>query len=144
MVDVCNLLGADVMTGHWEFTYRDDEVRANIAALNSDFVAQNVRGREVALFEGVDAIDEDTGHAFPPYSVKEAGGKRIAIVGQAFPYTPIANPRRFIPDWTFGIRNDDMQMLVDEIRSAERPDASSCSPQRDGRGHQDGFTGRRR
>ena len=123
MVDACNLLGVDVMTGHWEFTYRDDEVRANIDALNAEFVAQNVRLREEALFDGVEAFDEDTGHAFPPCTVKEVGGRRIAIVGQAFPYTPIANPRRFIPDWTFGIRDDDMQALVDEVRSKERPDA---------------------
>ncbi len=123
MVDACNLLGVDVMTGHWEFTYRDDEVRANIDALSAEFVAQNVRIREEALFDGADAFDEDTGHAFPPYTVKNAGDKRIAIVGQAFPYTPIANPRRFIPDWTFGIRDDDIQVLVDEVRSTERPDA---------------------
>ena len=123
MVDACNLLGVDVMTGHWEFTYRDAEVHANIDALNAEFVAQNVRVREEALFDGVEAFDEDTGHAFPPYTVKEAGGRRVAVVGQAFPYTPIANPRRFIPDWTFGIRDDDLQGLVDRIRSTERPDA---------------------
>ena len=123
MIDACNLLGVDVMTGHWEFTYRDDEVRANIDALNAEFVAQNVRVREEALFDGAGAFDEDTGHAFPPYTVKDAGDRRIAIVGQAFPYTPIANPRRFIPDWTFGIRDDDMQALVDELRTKERPDA---------------------
>ena len=123
MVDACNLLGVDVMTGHWEFTYRDDEIRVNIGALDAEFVAQNVRVREESLFEGVEAFDEDTGHAFAPYTVKNAGGRRIAIVGQAFPYTPIANPRRFIPDWTFGIREEDMQALVDGIRSSERPDA---------------------
>ena len=123
MIDACNLLGVDVMTGHWEFTYRDDEVRANLNALNAQFVAQNVRVREEALFEGVESFDEDTGHAFPPYTVRDVGGSRIAIIGQAFPYTPIANPQRFIPDWTFGIREDDMQSLVDEIRSSERPDA---------------------
>ena len=123
MVDACNLLGVDVMTGHWEFTYRDDEIRANIDALNAEFVAQNVRVREEALFDGAAAFDEDTGHVFPPYTVKDVGGRHIAIVGQAFPYTPIANPRRFIPDWTFGIRDDDLQVLVDEIRSTERPDA---------------------
>ena len=123
MVDACNLLGVDVMTGHWEFTYREDEVRANIDALDAKFVAQNVRLREEALFDGADAFDEDTGHAFPPYTVRHAGDRRIAIIGQAFPYTPIANPRRFIPDWTFGIHDDDMQVLVDEIRSTERPDA---------------------
>ena len=55
--------------------------------------------------------------------MKDVGDRRIAIVGQAFPYTPIANPRRFIPDWTFGIRDDDLQALVSEIRSKERPDA---------------------
>ena len=123
MIEVCNLLGVDVMTGHWEFTYQDDEVRANIDALNAKFVAQNVRVREEALFDGVEAFDEDTGHAFSPYTVKNAGDKRIAIIGQAFPYTPIANPRRFIPDWTFGIRDDDLQVLVDEVRASERPDA---------------------
>ena len=123
MIDACNLLGVDVMTGHWEFTYRDVEVRANVNALNAQFVAQNVRVREEALFEGVESFDEDTGHAFAPYTVRDVGGRRIAIVGQAFPYTPIANPQRFIPDWTFGIREEDMQLLVDEIRSSERPDA---------------------
>ena len=123
MIDACNLLGVDVMTGHWEFTYRDDEVRANVGTLEGDFVAQNVRVREESLFDGVEAFDEDTGHAFPPYTVKDVGDRRIAIVGQAFPYTPISNPRRFIPDWTFGIREEDMQALVDDIRSAQRPDA---------------------
>ena len=123
MVDACNLLGVDVMTGHWEFTYRDDEVLANAEALNAEFVAQNVRVREDALFEGARAFDEDTGHAFPPYTVRELGGRRVAVIGQAFPYTPIANPQRFIPDWTFGIRDDEMQALVDTVREAEAPDA---------------------
>ena len=85
MVDACNLLGVDVMTGHWECTYRDDEVRANIDALNAEFLAQNVRVREESLFEGVEAFDEDTGHAFPPYTVKDAGGRRIAIEGLSSP-----------------------------------------------------------
>ena len=67
--------------------------------------------------------DEDSGHAFKPYSIREVGGHRIAIIGQAFPYTPIANPSRFIPDWTFGIRDDDMQELVDSVRASEKPDA---------------------
>ena len=123
MVDACNLLGVDVMTGHWEFTYLEEEVRANAGALNAEFVAQNLRVREDALFDGAEAFDEDSGHAFPPYTVKEAGGRRIAIIGQAFPYTPIANPRRFISDWTFGIRDEDLQALVDDIRSTDKPDA---------------------
>jgi sulfur-oxidizing protein SoxB len=123
MVDACNLLGVDVMTGHWEFTYRDQEVLANIAAFNGDFVAHNVRVTEDALFEGASAYDEDSGHAFPPYALRELGGRLIAVIGQAFPYTPIANPSRFIPDWTFGIRAAELQEMVDTIRSRHAPGA---------------------
>jgi len=123
MVDACNLLGVDVMTGHWEFTYTDAEVLANLDAFDGEFVAQNVRVTEDALFDGAAAYDEDTGHAFRPYTIRGLNGGRIAVVGQAFPYTPIANPQRFIPDWTFGIRSDDLQELVDRIRKTEAPDA---------------------
>jgi sulfur-oxidizing protein SoxB len=123
MVDACNLLGVDVMTGHWEFTYLDEEVRENIAAFNGEFVAQNVRVTEDALFDGAEAFDEDSGHAFPPYTIREPGGWPIAIIGQAFPYTPIANPARFIPDWTFGIRAGELQDLVDAIRADHSPAA---------------------
>ena len=87
-------LGVDIMTGHWEFTYQDREVLENIAAFNGEFVAQNIRVTEDALFEGASAFDEDTGHAFKPYTVREVGARRIAVIGQAFPYTPIANPSR--------------------------------------------------
>ncbi len=123
MVDACNLLGVDVMTGHWEFTYLDAEVRANIEAFNGEFIAQNVRVTEDALFEGVEAYDEDEGYAFKPYTIKKLGEHRLAIIGQAFPYTPIANPGRFIPNWTFGIRDEAMQSLVDQVRATEKPDA---------------------
>lgn len=123
MVEACNLLGVDVMTGHWEFTYRDSEVLENIAAFKGDFVAQNVKVKEDALFDGSPAYDEDTGHALKPYVIKSLGGHRVAVIGQAFPYTPVANPSRFIPDWTFGINDGDLQELVDEIRSTEKPDA---------------------
>lgn len=123
MVDACNLLGVDVMTGHWEFTYLADEVLKNVEAFKGDFVTQNVKAKEDALFEGIPVYDEDTGHVFPPYTIKEVGGIRIAVIGQAFPYTPIANPQRFIPDWTFGINDGDMQRLVEEIRDTEKPDA---------------------
>ena len=122
MVDACNLLGVDVMTGHWEYTYQDTEVLANIERFQGEFVAQNVRVKEDALFDGYPAFDEDTGHAFRPYTVKNLSGVRVAIVGQAFPYTPIANPQRFIPNWTFGIQDDALQALVDEIRDSESPD----------------------
>ncbi|NTU53587.1 MAG: thiosulfohydrolase SoxB [Chlorobiaceae bacterium] len=123
MVEACNLLGVDVMTGHWEFTYLEEEVRKNLAAFKGDFVAQNVRVKEDALFNGAKAYDENTGHTFRPFVIRTLGKHRIAVIGQAFPYTPIANPARFIPDWTFGINSSDMQQLVDEVRAKEKPDA---------------------
>ena len=123
MVDACNLLGVDVMTGHWEFTYQDSEVMRNIGEFAGEFVAQNVRLTDDAAFDGAVAFDEDTGHVFPPYTLRNVGGRTIAIIGQAFPYTPIANPSRFMPDWTFGIRAAELQGLVDRIRDQDRPDA---------------------
>ncbi|WP_353570365.1 thiosulfohydrolase SoxB [Candidatus Albibeggiatoa sp. nov. BB20] len=122
MVGACNQLGVDVMTGHWEFTYLADEILSNIQDFKGDFVANNVLVKEEALFDGSPAYDEDTGHAFKPYTIKELNGARVAVIGQAFPYTPIANPSRFIPDWTFGIRDNAMQELVNEIRATEKPD----------------------
>lgn len=123
MVGACNLLGVDVMTGHWEFTYHEEEIRSLLGELNAEFVAQNIRVTEEALFDDAEVYDEDTGHAFKPYTIKQLDGVRIAVIGQAFPYTPIANPQRFIPDWSFGIRDSEMQELVDNIRSNEKPDA---------------------
>jgi sulfur-oxidizing protein SoxB len=123
MVGACNLLGVDVMTGHWEFTYQDSEVMRNIGEFAGEFVAQNVRLTDDAAFDGAVAFDEDTGHVFPPYTLRNVGGRTIAIIGQAFPYTPIANPSRFMPDWTFGIRAAELQGLVDRIRDQDRPDA---------------------
>jgi sulfur-oxidizing protein SoxB len=123
MVGACNRLGVDVMTGHWEFTYEDTEVLRNIDEFAGDFVAQNVRLTDDAVFSGAEAFDEDTGHVFRPYTLRDVGGKTIAVIGQAFPYTPIANPSRFIPDWTFGIRAGELQSLVDAVRQNERPDA---------------------
>ena len=126
MVGACNRLGVDIMTGHWEFTYMDEEVLKNIEAFNGEFVAQNVRVKEDAMFDYQFAdfagFDEDTGHAFKPYTMRDVGGARVAVIGQAFPYTPIANPSRFIPNWTFGIKDDDLQELVDDIRENEKPD----------------------
>jgi S-sulfosulfanyl-L-cysteine sulfohydrolase len=123
MVGAANLLGVDIMTGHWEFTYKAEEVLANMEALNGEFLAQNVRVKEDALFDGAAAFDEDSGHALKPWTIREVGGNRVAIIGQAFPYTPIANPQRFIPDWTFGIRESELQELVTAVRDEERPDA---------------------
>lgn len=122
MVGACNQLGVDIMTGHWEYTYLEKEVRANVKAFQGDFVAQNVKVKEEALFDGVESFDEDSGHAFKPYTIKDLNGVRVAVIGQSFPYTPIANPARFIPNWTFGIRDQDMQEMVDQVRAEEKPD----------------------
>ncbi len=126
MVGACNLLGVDVMTGHWEFTYLEKEVIANIQQFKGDFVAQNVSVNEDALFDyafaDFEGFDEDSGLAFKPYTIKVVGGHKVAVIGQAFPYTPIANPRRFIPDWTFGIKDEHMQAVVNQVREHEKPD----------------------
>jgi S-sulfosulfanyl-L-cysteine sulfohydrolase len=126
MVGACNLLGVDVMTGHWEFTYLDEEVIKNVGEFKGDFVAQNVKVREEALFDyrfaDFAGFDEDMGLAFKPYTIKEVGGVKVAVIGQAFPYTPIANPQRFMPDWTFGIEDGRMQEIVDQVREDETPD----------------------
>ncbi|MEW8023119.1 MAG: thiosulfohydrolase SoxB [Candidatus Thiodiazotropha sp.] len=126
MVGACNRLGVDVMTGHWEFTYLDEEVISNIADFKGDFVAQNVMVREEAMFDykfpDFEGFNEDEGNAFKPYVIKQVGGARVAVIGQAFPYTPIANPQRFIPDWTFGIQDELMQGVVDTVRENEKPD----------------------
>ena len=126
MVGACNRLGVDIMTGHWEFTYKDEEVLKNIEAFNGEFVAQNVRVKEDALFDYEFAdfkdFDEDNGYAFKPYTIRNLDGVKVAVIGQAFPYTPIANPSRFIPHWTFGILDSDMQAVVDEVRANEKPD----------------------
>ncbi|WP_334154772.1 thiosulfohydrolase SoxB [Tepidimonas sp.] len=108
MVDACKLLGVNIMTPHWEFTFgakRVQEVVEKDFKGHIDFVAQNVK---TADFEEL---------VFPPYVIKEQNGVSVAIIGQAFPYTPIANPRWMVPDWTFGIRDDHMQKMVDEARA---------------------------
>ena len=123
MVELSNMLGIEAMTPHWELTYGEEQVRKNIAAFKGEFIAQNVFLTDEAAFNGARAFDADSGRAFRPYTMKELGGRRIAIIGQAFPYQPIAHPRAFVPDWTFGVRDADLQKLVDEIRAKERPDA---------------------
>lgn len=126
MVGACNKLGVDVMTGHWEFTYQDTEVMENLRSFNGEFVAQNVRVKDDVLFDYKFAefsdFNEDTSNAFKPYTVKNVGGAKVVVVGQAFPYTPIANPQRFIPDWTFGINDQSMQEVVNQARETEKPD----------------------
>lgn len=121
MVAACNLLGVDAMTGHWEFTYGEDALRANLARADAAFVAQNVRLTEEALFDGRPVHDEDSGRAFAPYVLRELGGHAVAVIGQAFPYTPVANPRRFVPHWSYGIQERALQTLVAEVRERHAP-----------------------
>jgi len=123
MVEALNILKCDVCVGHWEFTYKAKEILDNVKALDAEFLAQNVFVKEDALMDGSPAYDEDSGLLFKPYTIKKVNGARICIVGQAFPYTTIANPQRFIPDWTFGIKHEEMQELVDTIKEEEKPDA---------------------
>ena len=108
MVDAAKLLGVDIMTGHWEFTYgaaRVQEIVTKDLKGHIEFLAQNIR---TADFE--DPV-------FPGYTLRDINGARIAIIGQAFPYTPIANPRHFVADWTFGIQEERLQQVVDEVRT---------------------------
>jgi sulfur-oxidizing protein SoxB len=124
MVGALNLLGVDVCTGHWEFTYTEQEILDNLKELKAEFVAQNVKVKEDSIMEEkFKPYDEDEGWAFKPYTIKKLGKHRVAVIGQAFPYTTIANPKRFIPDLTFGINVEEMQTLVDAVRKKEKPDA---------------------
>ncbi|MDN5937629.1 MAG: thiosulfohydrolase SoxB [Salinisphaera sp.] len=123
MIAAGNRLGIDIMTGHWEFAYPEEEIRDLIDAFNGEFLAQNVFLSQDAIFFGAKAFDEATGRVFKPYSVKEVGGRRIGVIGQAFPYTPIANPAYFIPNWTFGIHESELQRMVEVLCKTERVDA---------------------
>ena len=108
MVDAAKLLGVDVMTGHWDFTYGEARIKKIVDgdfAGKVDFLAQNVKTSDFG-----DAV-------FKPYVIKEMNGVRLAIVGQAFPYTPIANPGWLTPNWTFGIRENEMQETVNDARA---------------------------
>jgi sulfur-oxidizing protein SoxB len=123
MVEAANLLGISAMTGHFEFTYGEDILRKNLSNFKGEFLAQNVFLTEEAAFNDAKAFDPASGRVFKPYIINEMGGYRIAIVGQAFPYVPIAHPKRFVPDWTFGIRDDELQKVVNKLRDVERVDA---------------------
>ena len=107
MIGAQKLLGVDLMTAHWEFTYGAARVRQavdrDLAPI--EFIAQNVK---TADFE--DPV-------FKPYSLRSVNGVAVAVIGQAFPYTPIANPRHLVPDWSFGIQEPRLQQIVDEVRA---------------------------
>ena len=109
MVDAANLLGIEAMTAHWEFTYGEEQLRANLKRFKGEFLAQNVFLTEEAAFDDKPAFDSESGRAFKPATIKELGGFRVGVIGQALPYVPIAHPKRFAPDWTFGIREPELQ-----------------------------------
>ena len=123
MVEAANLLGIEAMTGHWEFTYGEAALRANLERFKGEFLAQNVFLTEEAAFNDAKAFDAASGRVFKPATIRELGGYRVAVIGQAFPYVPIAHPKRFTPDWTFGIRDDELQKLVDVLRGDDKVDA---------------------
>ena len=123
MVEAANLLGIEAMTGHWEFTYGEDVLRGNLVRFKGEFLAQNVYLTDEAAFNGAKAFDPATKRVFKPATIKEIGGHRIAVIGQAFPYVPIAHPKRFTPDWTFGIHDEELQKLVDGLRNTDKVDA---------------------
>ncbi len=108
MVDAAKLLGVDLMTGHWEFTLGMDRVKQivdNDFKGRIEFIAQNI-------------LTADFGDpVFAPYVLRQINGVSVAIIGQAFPYTPIANPRYLVADWRFGIQEESMQKAVDEVRA---------------------------
>ena len=123
MVEAANLLGIEAMTGHWEFTYGEAALRENLQRFKGEFLAQNVFLTEEARFNGAKAFDTASGRVFKPAMVRDVGSYRIAVIGQAFPYVPIAHPKRFTPDWTFGIREQELQKLIESLRSDEKADA---------------------
>ena len=113
MVNVMNALGVEAMTSHWEWTYGTERVKEIVEGLPFPFLGANIFDQE---------WDEP---AFEPYQIFERGGARIAVIGQAFPYMPIANPRWMFPEYSFGVRQERMQEVVDEVR-AEGVDLVVC------------------
>ncbi|SHG88013.1 thiosulfohydrolase SoxB [Marivita hallyeonensis] len=106
MVNVMNGLRPDAMTFHWEFTLGSDRVAELVEGLPYAALGQNI----------FDAEWDEPAELFPPYEFFERGGVKIAVIGQAFPYMPIANPRWMFPEYSFGIRDENMQAMVDEVR----------------------------
>lgn len=106
MVNVMNALNPDAMTFHWEFTLGSERVQEIVENLPFAALGQNIFDSE---------WDEPT-DLFPPYKMFERGGTKIAVIGQAFPYMPIANPGWMFPEYSFGIRDERMQEMVDEVR----------------------------
>ncbi len=107
MVDAALQLGVDVMTPHWEMTLGAERVK--------QIVDHDFKGRIAFLAQNIKTNDFGD-PVFDPYVIREMNGVPVAIIGQAFPYTPIANPRYLVPDWTFGIQEENLQQVIDEVR----------------------------
>jgi sulfur-oxidizing protein SoxB len=107
MVNVMNQLRPDAMTFHWEFTLGSARVQELVEGLPFAALGQNI----------FDAEWDEPAELFPPYQFFERGGVKIAVIGQAFPYMPIANPGWMFPEYSFGIRDENMQAMVDEVRA---------------------------
>lgn len=108
MVEAALALGVDMMTAHWEFTYGAQRVQ--------ELIATRLQGRIEFLAQNVDTADFGD-PVFKPYALRELNGVLIAVIGQAFPYTPIAHPRRFVPEWRFGIQEERLQRTVEDARA---------------------------
>ncbi|MCC7016938.1 MAG: thiosulfohydrolase SoxB [Rhodospirillales bacterium] len=116
MVDVINQIGVELFTAHWEFTFGIDKIKEYFGDLEKpgvfkgEFLAHNV----------MDVIWKEP--IFKPYAVRQVGGVAVGVIGQAFPYTPVSHPRRFVPDLTFGIQEAQVQKYADELRNEKKVD----------------------
>ncbi|MCB4743891.1 MAG: thiosulfohydrolase SoxB [Sulfurovum sp.] len=115
IVDAQNYLGVDVMVGHWEFTYGKERVQELIKMFKGEFISQNVIDNDPFSDNFEELI-------FPPYTIKEVGGAKIGIIGQSFPFTSTANPKKFTQGWSFALRHESLQKFVDELRQKKKVD----------------------
>jgi sulfur-oxidizing protein SoxB len=116
MVEVMNQIGVEMLSPHWEFTFGVDKMKEYFGDLEKgglfkgEFLAHNVKDR---------TWNEPV---FKPYAIRQIGGVAVGVIGQAFPYTPVSHPLRFMPDWTFGIQEAQVQQYVDELRNDKKVD----------------------
>ena len=130
MVQAQLALGVDATTGHWEFTYGMERVK--------QIVDHDFKGRIAFLAQNVKTADFGD-PVFEPFVLREVNGVPVAVIGQAYPYTPIANPRYWVADWTFGIQDERLQGVVDQVRAKRRAGGRRAVAQRHGRRSEDGL-----
>jgi sulfur-oxidizing protein SoxB len=107
MVQASLALGVDMMTAHWEMTLGEQRVM--------EIIQKDFKGKIEFLAQNIKTTDFGD-EVFPAYSIRQMNGVSVAIIGQAFPYTPIANPGYLIPNWTFGIQEEHLQKTIDEVK----------------------------